>query len=549
MFNTHKSIMKDNYNIKVNPPKLSSEDIGKHKNFDALLEQFNQGAGASETVGNAGRSSGSQFLVKYVIGGSLAIAASIALVLIFRGMFDSGSDTKGTLALNSPFDKIQKGFAQFQVDADKGDTLKHSSGSVIVVPATAFVDKTGKPVSGKVDIQYREFDDPIDMFLAGVPQSDKHQSLQTAGLMQIQGFKDGEPIFISKDKELQLELKSTVPASLPLDDLKVYAYTAGESDWKQGGNVKVEVLDNIGGLESPKDSAGIKLTNNTDSKEAVLAKLEQKYPAPAKPIEPKKGTPKDMVVLGIDLNVKDFPEFAQYGNVEWIAAKTIVSPLPEEGWVNVQVKRISELKYEMVMTPSEEAKKQGRKEVRFEAFPLIPFTQKTKADYDKAMIAYNAALSARKETLNSEIAAWEKGEGRFAETPANQDNKGDASALKQIVSRFAVAQFGLWNAANRFDLNQLATVQPDFVDAEGKKINVSEVFVADMKRHLYYSAAANSKLHYDVSNDNAQLWVMNEKGELLVAAPAPKEEGANIRFVLQPATIQSESDLRKALTI
>ena len=34
------SMKKDFYNIKINPPQPSSDDIAKHQDFDALLAQF-----------------------------------------------------------------------------------------------------------------------------------------------------------------------------------------------------------------------------------------------------------------------------------------------------------------------------------------------------------------------------------------------------------------------------------------------------------------------------------------------------------------------------
>ena len=198
--------MKNNFDIKVNPPKLGSEDINKHKNFDALLEQFQQ-AGGTQGGKELPIPTEGRFFVKYLVGGGLAVAASIALIFVFRGMFNGGAENHTVLALHAPFKQAQKAFASFELDADKGDTIHHVSGSTIIVPAAAFVDKAGKPINGKVDIQYREFDDPVDLFLAGIPQKMEDQHLQTAGLMQIQGFQDGEPVFINKDRKLQMELK------------------------------------------------------------------------------------------------------------------------------------------------------------------------------------------------------------------------------------------------------------------------------------------------------------------------------------------------------
>jgi hypothetical protein len=363
--------------------------------------------------------------------------------------------------------------------------------------------------------------------------------------MQIQGFKDGEPVYIGKDKELQMELRATVSANLPLEDLKSYAFTAQEKNWTEGSTVKVEIISESGLLENPMDTV-IKNDGSLKSKSAFLAELQKKYSKPVKPFEPSKGTPKGMIALGLDFNSKDFPEFAQYENVEWVAAKSIVSPLPEEGWSDMQVKRLSEMKYEIVMIPNEASKNQGRKEVRFEAFPLIPYTQKTKADYDKSLLAYKAAEAKREEIVNNELAAWEQGEGRFAHVNSNTS---DIAPVKSIISRFAVKQFGLWSAANKFNMDQIETVKPEYRDTKGNKVALVEVFVADNDRQLFYSSSERASLHFDAGNVHVQLWAIGTDGSLLVANPAPKAEGKTLRFVMQPASVKTETEIRKLLTM
>ena len=213
--------MKDNYNIKTNPPKLSSEQIEKHMNFDALLEQMNKGLSAEKAVPKT------RFRIIVAIS-SLAVAASIALILVYSGLFNAEKEI-AQLALNTPFEKIDIGFNSYQVDAEKGDTLRHNSGSLVVVPAAAFVDSKGKPVTGKVDIQYREMNEAADKFIAGVPQKAENTVLQSAGTIQIQGFKDGKAVYINPEKALQVELKTTVATALQLSELKSYAFSSKEN--------------------------------------------------------------------------------------------------------------------------------------------------------------------------------------------------------------------------------------------------------------------------------------------------------------------------------
>jgi hypothetical protein len=534
--------MKNNFDIKINPPKLGREDINKHKNFDALLEQFQQ-AGGTQGGKELPLPTEGRFFVKYIVGGSLAIAASIALLFVFRGMFDGGAGNNNALALHAPFDQAQKAFASFELDADKGDTIHHISGSTIIVPASAFVDKGGKPVNGKVDIQYREFDDPVDLFLAGIPQKKDNQHLQTAGVMQIQGFQDGEPVYINKDRKLQMELKSTVPADLPIEKLKVYAYTAGQEDWKYKMEDKVEVLNEIGKLEDPTDTTfmGNNGADGPKNKAEVLVQLQKKHPLPIKPLEPSKLSA-DMQPFDVELNTKDFPELAQYGEIIWVANKSkIKDEWFEIDWSNMKVQRKGDLKYEIVF--STESQK-----VVVEAAPIVPFNKKARKDYEKAMVVYTKQLAEQRNKIETDLKAWEQTGGAHWVSQDDKNSSDDQFALRQIINRFEIEQFGLWNCANPVSLDDIQTVNANFVAEKGGAVAVQDIFVADQKRHLYYSTKANESLHFDAANEQAQLWVMDKNQQLWVATPNPVKEGDRTRFILQPAAdIRTEQDVRRVL--
>lgn len=527
--------MKNNYDIKVNPPKLSSEDISKHKNFDAILQRISVEQPQKQRTA----------IRRYIGFGTLAIAASLALIFIVRGL--NGNDTAAELmALKRPFAGINLNFENFELDADKGDTLKHSSGSLIVIPASAFVDKEGSPVSGKVEIRYREFEDATDMFIAGIPQPQQPTVVQSAAMMQIHGFKNGEPVFIGKDKELKMEQKSTVSIGINLENLNAFAYTEINASWREAAKVEVEIL-NESSLENPSDSilnSDIKLAEK--DKKSFLAELDKKFPSLAKPIEPQKGTPKGMTALGLDFKSKDFPEFAQYENLEWVAYKNIVDPLPENGWSDMKVIRLTDMKYEIVMIPNEESKNKGRKEVRFEAFPLIPYTQKNKKDYEKALTVFNYENKLRAAKIQEEIALWERSSGRFAAI-AQINNKKDRDSYRNIVCRFDIKQFGIWNAGNSFKLEQIAKSLVEFTNSAGESVKIEKVYVADGQKQLYYSANAGDALHFDA--ENMQLWVMDNKGRMMNSSSTPKKEGDKLRFTLQPVDIRSIEDIRNILTI
>ena len=164
-----------------------------------------------------------EWVVKYGTGAFIAVAASLLLVLMLKQMVASVEGIAPTnqinelLALQAPISDFQKSFSNLTVqNAERGETLEYHSGSRIIVPASAFIDEKGLPVRGKVDIQYREFNDHVDMFLAGVPKElDKHQNLQSVAMMEIKGSQNGKPVFLSTDKTLDVELRGKVISNFP----------------------------------------------------------------------------------------------------------------------------------------------------------------------------------------------------------------------------------------------------------------------------------------------------------------------------------------------
>jgi len=46
-----------------------------------------------------------------------------------------------------------------------GSVIVHSSGTTLRIPKDAFMDENGKEVEGSVMISYREFKNPVDLFL------------------------------------------------------------------------------------------------------------------------------------------------------------------------------------------------------------------------------------------------------------------------------------------------------------------------------------------------------------------------------------------------
>src|SRR4051794_24892324 len=82
------------------------------------------------------------------------------------------ADIKATDAvpfIHPPLKGVDVPFEHYSFLAEQGDTLFSACGSFLLFPPNSIVDKYGNPVHGKIDINYREFSDPVDFFVSGIP--------------------------------------------------------------------------------------------------------------------------------------------------------------------------------------------------------------------------------------------------------------------------------------------------------------------------------------------------------------------------------------------
>lgn len=528
--------MKQHYNIKENLPKLSSEQINKHQNFDDLFAKFQEmetktasSEGKSDTPVRELPTKTPSWLVKYGVGAILALAASMLLVFMLQQTFMmSGSEAPAEqiaeiLNLESPLKTFEKPFSNLVVNsAEKGEVLQYQSGSKIIVPASAFIDEKGNPVTGKVDIQYREFNDHVDMFLAAVPKElDKHQNLQSVGMMEIKGFQEGKPVFLSMDKTLEVELKSKVLADISTNDLNVYVYSKQQDIWEKAGSDKVE-----------RSTATV--TQNTTLTDAQLLEKAENSLASSKPLEPiKPGVPNNMQVFDFDIDVNQFPELKSYhGALDFMVNKGVIADATFDTiWNSMNMVRKGENKYELVLSYEDNNGKSNR---RFEVFPAITSTRASEKQYRKDL-----------ETYNTKKAQWEGDVLAAVERIKQEQTTG--TDWVDIINRFSIHRFGLWNCGKTLEMPDAKQIGAQFIDENGQSLELNKLFITDKDQQLYYFASnANNQLKYNTKADNL-IWALTDEKELLVAVANTNKDDQYTFQMKAMGVVESEADVRGML--
>ena len=114
--------------------------------------------------------------------------------------------------------------------AIKNDILL-KSGSIIHIEPNIFVDQTGVPIKGKVDIAWEEFHSLGEVITSNI--SMKYDSIGktfdfvTGGMFSIKGSQNGSPIFISKGKKIRIDIASTNDEK----NMNFYSYDTIKKTW------------------------------------------------------------------------------------------------------------------------------------------------------------------------------------------------------------------------------------------------------------------------------------------------------------------------------
>lgn len=120
----------------------------------------------------------------------------------------------------------------YTVNAMTGSQVEYGSGTRISIPAMAFEDANGTPVQGQIDITYREFRDPIDIVLSGIPM--KYDSAGTggdfksAGMFEMNASQNGAEVYLREGKKVDMKFAVTDTAAsydfYRLDEQKGWVY-------------------------------------------------------------------------------------------------------------------------------------------------------------------------------------------------------------------------------------------------------------------------------------------------------------------------------------
>lgn len=560
---------------------MKHEDITERKNFQKVLLDYKK---ASTPIYKTPRFYGVMSLA--------AVVVSVAVYFAFFSVRESSKQNAGNLLttiidstkslpvvndssyqnvdsattiiksykpfINPPLANLEKKYTTFQMDAAAGGEIKYETGSTIKIPAGCFVDAKGNPVKGKVDIKYREFHDAVDFFLSGIPMTydsgNTRYTFESAGMMDIQGFQNDEPVFVSTDKNIAVQMASKYQGN----KYNLYYLDTVNRKWLYKGK---DVVTQRNSLLSSAEQNPVQVAE--DSITWGYLDEEIKFLLESNPIEPRLAKSKGSHFT-IEVDTNKFPEITSSKDVVFEISSENKNFNPDAykiAYTDVKLERYNiGLSYKLHLGINDST-------ITYIVYPVYNNKDysKVKQEYIKKYKEYETLLAKRKaeETKNGKnwesLVAWTKYPAFVNRSWTYSDSAMNTPAMnpEYLVCRtFTVRGFGIYNCDCSIAFPIGANIFARFTDGKGTPLNLYRVYLVDFGSNALftYYRDVEFNLKFNPHHKNV-LWALTPDNEIAVFKAEDfqnidlKSDVIKFKMRMSDAEFKNESEVRKFLNI
>jgi hypothetical protein len=137
--------------------------------------------------------------------------------------------------INPPVPALDPASEVRSIDAEAGAILRYESGSEVIIPPASLVDGAGQPITGSVDIAYREFHHAAEILLSGIPMAydtaGATRQFETAGMFELRASQNGQPLFVGQGNLVQVRMASNTAE----DNYNFYRLDEEARNWQFEG--------------------------------------------------------------------------------------------------------------------------------------------------------------------------------------------------------------------------------------------------------------------------------------------------------------------------
>ena len=135
---------------------------------------------------------------------NLIVLLISALLLFFGCSRKEKTDVSDVLKKVYSVNNLEKQI--FLIDNAKDNSIKGKEGTRIHFQKNTFVDKNGKIIKGKVDIELKEALTQIDRIMGNLITTYRGKPLETGGMIYLNAMSDNKQLVIASDKTIQVSI-------------------------------------------------------------------------------------------------------------------------------------------------------------------------------------------------------------------------------------------------------------------------------------------------------------------------------------------------------
>jgi len=113
---------------------------------------------------------------------------------------------KKEVTINSIYKKLQKNPQVFKVSVSKDTVITCKEGTKLTIPSNCFITKSGKEVTGTVQLKTEEFYTKSDILLAGLTTLSDGKLLESGGMLNLLAYAGGEEVLLKQGKSIRIEM-------------------------------------------------------------------------------------------------------------------------------------------------------------------------------------------------------------------------------------------------------------------------------------------------------------------------------------------------------
>jgi hypothetical protein len=490
--------------ININRKPIKSSEIESYKDFKSLKNNYSKipTKGPTHTI-----------IIKFgIYGASVCIISALAWFLLSEKSEKSAivfPQQEKLTFVNPPITNSNIPYKSIVYYNTADTIIEFAKSSIVEIKKNSLVDSLGKPVNGPIEIRYRQFMNPAEIFLSGIPMvydsGGVKSTFESAGMIELGAFFQNKPVFIHPDKPIQVSFKSMKSER----DYNLYYLDTLKQQWVFKGKNNVEIIKKSKIADS---DFTMNNTNEISDSLNIIRNIISNLTG-QKPVIPIQANAKKWHFT-LDILPSEFPELSVYGKTVFEINeqyKPLNPKHPAIVWDDIHVEK-AQKPMSLFVTFKKDTMK--CKYLVQPVFSGKDYVQELKK-YERNYTAYQSELTKRKIE-----------EAIIIQKSITQDSLNRIQALlaptEQIIKRgFQIQNFGIWNCDRPFTNGDTHISNPQyFVNDTFQR---RTVYLADMSRNILLTFYDGNDLYFD-RKSKTMIWMVTNKNQIAVVNTKAFEE-------------------------